>query len=74
MTAQLSCHAQNFVVITLMELGESKIAFPSNLNCDGKSLVKRALDSSVPLMIFNSQIKFDGKFLFHSSGLVESDH
>ena len=35
-TAQLSCHVPNFVAITYQYLDESKMKFPSHLNCDGK--------------------------------------
>ena len=34
-TAQLLCHVKNIVTITLLDLGESKIKFPSNLNSVG---------------------------------------
>ena len=37
MTAELSCHVQNFVMITL-----SKFKFSLNMNVDGKTLVKWA--------------------------------
>ena len=43
MTAQLSCHEQNFVAITLLESGwEQKWNFYQMSNCNGKPLVKSA--------------------------------
>ena len=38
--AQLSCHVQNFVVITMLESRESETKFPSNLNCNGKTVTE----------------------------------
>ena len=34
-TAQLSCHVQNFVAITVFYRDESEARFPSDLSCDG---------------------------------------
>ena len=36
MTAQLSWHVQNFMVIASLQLGENRIKFSLNLNYDGK--------------------------------------
>ena len=39
-SAQLSCHMQNWVVITSSEFGWGKMKFPLNFNCNVKLLVE----------------------------------
>ena len=37
-TAQLSCHEQNFIAITVLKLSWTWTKFPSNLNCEVKTV------------------------------------
>ena len=55
MTARLSCYVQNFVAVTVLESRWEWNEFPSNLNCDGKT-VSETGPSSMPVASTSAKI------------------